>query len=86
MSKHWVLTKFIKRSVEPLYIYGEGNYGLSAVKEIDVTKGFQNLDERIKECQSFESLKKCFKKEFFKRGYAKCQCTPFHLRDYFLKI
>ena len=66
-------------------MYGEGKYGLSAVKEIDVTKGFQNLDERIKECQSFESLKKCFKKEFFKRGYAKCQCTPFHLRDYFGK-
>ena len=67
---------------EPLYLYGEGKYGLSSVKEIDVTEGFQNLDERTKECQSFESLEKCFKKEFFKRGYAQCKCTPFHLRDY----
>ena len=52
------------------------------MKEIDVTEGFQNLDEKTKECQSFESLEKCLKKEFFKAGIAKCKCTPFHLRDY----
>ena len=53
------------------------------MKEIDVTKGFQNLDEKTKECQSFESLEKCLKKVFFKKGFEKCKCTPFNLRDYF---
>ena len=76
---------FIKCFAEPLYLYGEGKYGLSAVKEIDVTREFQKLNEKTKECQSFESLEKCMKKSFFKRGFEKCKCTPFNLRDYFGK-
>ena len=51
-----------------------------------MTRGFKNhLNEKTKECQSFESLEKCMKKSFFKRGFEKCKCTPFNLRDYFGK-
>ena len=33
-------------------MYGEGNYGLTAVKEISVTKSFLGLKEEDKKCQN----------------------------------
>ena len=37
---------------EPLMLYGEGDYGLSAIKEVKVSEGFLNLDEKDKNLYS----------------------------------
>ena len=45
-------------------MYGEGNYGLTAVKEISVTKSFLGLKEEDKKCQNLESLEDCSTKRY----------------------
>ena len=40
-------------------MYGEGNYALTAVKEVSVTKSFLGLSSEDKKCQNLESLEDC---------------------------
>ena len=67
---------------EPLILYGEGDYALTDVKEIDTTEAFLNLDENVKLCQNVESYEKCQAKEYIKNGLKKCNCTPYELRNF----
>ena len=69
----------------PLIGHGDGNYALTDLKEIDVTKGFLGPDEKIKQCQMEESYRECRTKKYFKKGIAKCKCVPFAMR-YFSKM
>jgi hypothetical protein len=67
---------------EPLILFGEGNYALTAVKEIDGTEEFLGLDEEIKRCQDRESFQECQAREYIKNGLEKCKCTPYEMRNY----
>ena len=40
-------------------MYGEGNYALTAVKEVSVTQSFLGLSSEDKKCQNLESLEDC---------------------------
>ena len=40
-------------------MYGEGNYALTAVKEVSVTQSFLGLKSEDKKCQHLESLEDC---------------------------
>ena len=46
-------------STAPRQMYGEGNYALTAVKEVSVTQSFLGLKEEDKKCQNLESLEDC---------------------------
>ena len=72
--------------LEPLSLYGEGNYALTDVKDVDVTDAFLGLNHRIKLCQNEETYQECMKKEYIKKGLELCGCTPFKLRDYTKKV
>ena len=67
---------------EPLSLADEGNYALTAVKDIDVTEIFLGLDEKQKHCQNEETAEDCWMKIYFKEGFEKCKCTPYGLRTY----
>ena len=67
---------------EPLSLSGEGNYALTAVKEIAVTEAFLGLDEKDKKCQSEETPEDCWMKNYLKEGLNNCKCTPYGLRNY----
>ena len=67
---------------EPHSLSGEGDYALTAVKEIDVTEAFLGMDEKTKLCQSEETLEDCWMKNYFKEGSEKCKCKPYGLRNY----
>ena len=69
-------------SLEPLSLFGEGNYALSVVKEIDGTEAFLKLDEKTKLCQNIETFEDCQTQILLKNGLKKCKCTPFMLRNY----
>ena len=45
-------------------MYGEGNYALTAVKEVSVTQSFLGLKEEDKKCQNLESLEDCSTKSY----------------------
>ena len=63
-------------------LYGEGNYALSAVKEVDGTEAFLAMDDKTKQCQNEETLQVCLTNEFLRKGLEECKCTPYSLRDY----
>ena len=67
---------------EPLSISDEGNYALTAVKEIYATEDFLGLDEKTKQCQSEETLEDCRMEKYLKDGLNKCKCTPYGIRNY----
>ena len=68
--------------IEPLLLYGEGKYALSAIKEVAGTNTFLSMDEKIKLCQSKETYQQCMTKEYIKKGLETCGCTPFTLRNF----
>ena len=67
---------------EPLRLYGGGDYELTNVKEMNVTKEFLELDEDVKRCQDKESVVDCAATEYLESGIKECGCVPFHLRNY----
>jgi hypothetical protein len=74
-----MLLCFIK---EPLKLFGEGSYALSAVKEISGTDNFLKMDEGVKKCQNRESLQECQATQYMRKGLEECKCTPYELRNY----
>ena len=71
---------------EPLIQFGEGNYAMTDIKEIDVTESFLNLGEDIIDCQNVETYQKCQAKDYIKMGLVKCNCTPYELRNYSMMV
>ena len=67
---------------EPEILFGEGNYAINNVKEIDVTEAFLNLAEEVKNCQNVETFRDCETKEYIKLGLTECKCTPYALRNF----
>ena len=63
-------------------LYGEGNFVLTDVKEIDGTDNFLELDEDDKQCQGRETFQECQAREYIKTGLEKCKCTPYKMRNY----
>ena len=66
----------------PKTLYGAGNYGLTNVKQIDVTKNFLNLPQDTQQCQNLQSFEDCLTTYFKKTINRVCGCTPYQLRDY----
>ena len=66
----------------PKTLYGAGNYGLTNVKQIDVTKNFLNLPKDIQLCQNLKSFEDCLTTYFKNTINRMCGCTPYQLRDY----
>ena len=67
---------------EPLILFGEGNYALTDIKQIETTDAFHSVDEEIKNCQNMETTQECEAREFIKLGLDRCHCTPYHLRNF----
>ena len=75
-------------NIEPLILYGEGDYALTAIQEIDAKKAFINLDKEGTEhdCQNVETFLECETNEYIKIGLEKCNCTLYSLRDFSKKV
>ena len=73
---------------EPLILYGEGDYALTAVQEIKATKEFLNLDKEgtKHDCQNVETFLECEAKDYIKMGLEECNCTLYALRDFSKKV
>ena len=67
---------------EPLRLYGEGDFALTDVKEMNGTQGFLDLDVGVKKCQNHESVLECKAKTYLDVGREKCKCVPHHLRSF----
>ena len=66
--------------LEPLKIYGAGEYNLDSVKEIKATASFHDLAAHQKGCQSEETLGKCTSRQFIDAFLNICNCLPFNIK------
>ena len=57
---------------------GAGSFALSVLKKITGTKGFLNLADETKNCQT-ESLEDCMVKAYVEEGLSQCGCVPLAL-------
>ena len=69
--------------VEPLKIYGEGDYNLNVVKEVKVTESFLGLSSDVKGCNMEKTFENCTTKIYIETVKQNCGCLPFniHLSD-----
>ena len=65
--------------VEPLKLYGEGDYNLNVVKEVKVTESFLGLDADVKGCNMEETFENCTTKIYIETVKQKCGCLPFNI-------
>ena len=60
-------------------LFGEGDYSLANVKQMDGTEGFLGLADEVKKCQNRESVLECKANAYLASGKKKCNCVPHHL-------
>ena len=66
----------------PLKAFGEGDFKLSVVKEIDGTDSYMKSSEKAGNCQNKESQENCFAREYLNKGLETCKCVLFKLRNF----
>ena len=65
--------------LEPLLIYGEGEYNMNEVKEIKVTDAYLGLKQDIIRCQDHVTLTECATIDYIETLLKSCGCLPFNI-------
>ena len=63
----------------PIVLEGEGDYSLTAVKDVQVTEEFLGLGEGMTKCQTEEYRDDCLTERFSREILSSCDCSPLHL-------
>ena len=71
---------------EPLQLYGEGDYALANVKQMNGTEGFLGLADEVKKCQNKESVLECKANAYLANGKERCKCVPHHLMRFSITV
>ena len=66
-----------------LVLQGEGKYGLSAIKDIEVTEQFLGLGDTVTLCQTEEYRVDCLSRVYREKVLSQCKCSPFEMRSYY---
>ena len=64
-------------------MYGEGNYALTDIKEIQVTEEFLSLSSDITKCQNQEYKAECEARQYQEQISSSCHCAPLNLKHFF---
>ena len=66
--------------LDPLELFGEGQYNLNNIKEISVTDSFMGLDGDTIQCQNVETYDDCKTRLHVRQLRQECGCLPLSLR------
>ena len=66
--------------LDPVGLFGEGQYNLLSLKEISVTDSFMGLDKDFRKCQNIETYNSCKTRLYIEQLRQKCGCLPFSLK------
>ena len=66
-----------------LVLQGEGKYGLSDIKDIEVTSQFLGLGDTVTLCQTEEYRVDCLSRVYREKVLSQCKCSPFEMRSYY---
>ena len=73
------LSLAITSVTEPHRLYGEGDYALTDVTEIEGTHQYLQLAEERRLCD--KRNEDCVAAEYMEMGLTHCNCTPYQLRE-----
>ena len=71
---------FIFLILDPVGLYGEGQYNLQSMKEISVTDSFMGLDKNTIKCQNIEKLTSCKTRIHIENMRQECGCLPISIK------
>ena len=63
----------------PLVLEGEGDFSLTAIKEVRVTGEFLGLGHTVTRCQTEELRADCVSRRYRQLLQSSCSCLPLHL-------
>ena len=63
----------------PLVLEGEGDFSLTAIKEVRVTGEFLGLGHTVTRCQTEELRADCVSRRYRQLLISSCSCLPLHL-------
>ena len=66
--------------LEPLKLFGEGQYNLNEVKEMKITDSYLTLEQNVRHCQNKTEYEECTTKKYHDALREQCQCLPFNIR------
>ena len=67
-------------NLDPVGLFGEGQYNLNNIKEIAVTDSFMGLERETRKCQNIETFDDCKTRLYVEQLRQKCGCLPLSLR------
>ena len=65
--------------LDPVGLFGEGQYNLHSMKEISVTDSFMGLDRDTRRCQNVEKESDCKTRLYAAHLRKECGCLPLSL-------
>ena len=66
--------------LDPVSLFGEGQFNLLSLKEIAVTDSFMGLDKETRKCQNIETYDDCKTRLYIEHLRQECGCLPLSLR------
>ena len=66
--------------LDPVRLFGEGQFNLHSMKEISVTDSFMRLDGDTIQCQNVETYDDCKTRLHVRQLRQECGCLPLSLR------
>ena len=66
--------------LDPVRLFGEGQYNLNNMKEISVTDSFLGLDRDTRNCQNIETYNDCKTRLYVETLRSECGCLPLSLK------
>ena len=66
--------------LDPVKLFGEGQYNLLSLKEIAVTDSFMGLDSDARNCQNIETIDDCNTRLHVNNYRRQCGCLPLSLK------
>ena len=66
--------------LDPVRLFGEGQYNLNNIKEISVTDSFMGLEKDTRKCQNIETYDDCKTRLYIEHLRQECGCLPLSLR------
>ena len=67
--------------LEPLQLFGEGEYNLNSVKQMKVTESFLTLKKDDRKCQNTQDYEDCTTELYLDTLMEQCQCLPFNIKS-----
>ena len=66
--------------VDPVRLFGEGQFNLNNMKEISVTDSFLGLDRETRNCQNTETYNNCRTRLYVENLRRECGCLPLSIK------